>query len=166
MFASEHYGVTPDAMALAKGIASGFPLGALLMKQELSAKWSTSAHGGTYTGNPVACAAGSATIKEIKKLLSKLPAKAKALEKGLRSLAKEFPQHIKEVRGLGLMWAVDLGSPEKTKAVRELALKKKILLISCGPNDDALRIIPPLIATSKEFNVLFSTLRSAFLALS
>jgi 4-aminobutyrate aminotransferase-like enzyme len=162
MFASEHFGIVPDAMALAKGIASGFPLGALVMKEEHAKQWSAGAHGGTFTGNPVACAAGSATITELKKLLPKLPAKARILEAGLRKLAAKYPQHIKEVRGLGLMWAIDLGGPEKTKTARIKALEKRLLLISCGPNDDALRIVPPLIVTSQQLDKALSILDKVF----
>ncbi|MFC1517866.1 aminotransferase class III-fold pyridoxal phosphate-dependent enzyme [Candidatus Margulisiibacteriota bacterium] len=158
MFGCEYFEVIPDVMALAKGIASGFPLGALVINKKYSEKWSTGAHGGTFTGNLVACAAGSANIEEIKKLLPKLPAKAKKLKKGLAKLAKKYPGKIKEIRGLGLMLAVDLGDPGYVKKVRAKALEKKLLLISCGPEDNALRIVPPLIIKPKEIDLALSIL--------
>ncbi|MBU0581006.1 MAG: aminotransferase class III-fold pyridoxal phosphate-dependent enzyme [Candidatus Margulisbacteria bacterium] len=152
MFACEHFEVVPDVMALAKGIASGFPLGAFLMKKKFSEQWSTGTHGGTYTGNLVACAAGSANIREIKKLLPILPDLAGKIKKDLENLAKKYSYHIKEIRGLGLMLAIDMGEAEKVKKMRMKALEKGLLLISCGPRDDAIRIIPPFIVTKNEID--------------
>ncbi|MFH2034426.1 MAG: aminotransferase class III-fold pyridoxal phosphate-dependent enzyme [Candidatus Margulisiibacteriota bacterium] len=109
-FAIEHYGVKPDIMTLAKGIASGFTLGACVASEDLMKKWSPGAHGGTYGGNPVNCAAAIATINVIKK--EKLVQNARKLgdylKKELLKLKQQFPI-IKDVRGKGLMLGVDLG---------------------------------------------------------
>ncbi|OGC33848.1 hypothetical protein A2311_02695, partial [candidate division WOR-1 bacterium RIFOXYB2_FULL_48_7] len=118
-FACEHAGVTPDIMSLAKGIASGLPLGACLAKAEIMAKWSPGAHGSTFGGNPISCAAAIATIKTIKqkKLLANAAKLGKYLFKQLSKIQTLYPSLIKDVRGIGLMIGVDFGSNEPVKKI-------------------------------------------------
>ena len=100
-FAVEHFGIVPDVMTIAKGIASGLPLSGVITRRDLGAKWRTGTHGGTYGGNAVACAAGAATLRAIKEenLVATRP-RGEQLIGGLRKLQAEFPV-IGDVRGLG-----------------------------------------------------------------
>lgn len=152
MFAYENYGVMPDIMCMAKAIANGLPLGGIIASKELMEKWSPGAHGGTFGGNPVSCAAALATINEIekRKLLKKSETLGKYLVKKL-NLLKEKYKLIGDVRGLGLMVGVEFikedGSPnpEATSSIVKECLANGLLLISCGSNDQVVRFIPPLI---------------------
>ena len=158
MFAMEHYDVVPDILALAKGIASGMPLGACVAKTEIMDQWTTSAHGGTYPGNPVTCAAGNATINVIKK--EKLLDNAYSIGQYIKTLLKELQLQypvIGDVRGFGLMIGVELIKPETGEfnselvlKVRQKALEKGLALISCGDNDQVIRMMPPLVITKDE----------------
>ncbi len=158
MFAMEHYDVVPDIVALAKGIASGMPLGACVAKKELMDQWTTAAHGGTYIGNPISCAAGLATIDIIEE--EELLENSYNVGKQIMSLlneAKNTLPVIGDVRGAGLMIGVELidpvtnkPNPELVKNIRYAALSKGLLVISCGDQDQVLRLIPPLIITSEQ----------------
>ncbi len=144
MFASDWYNVEPDIMSLAKGIASGFPLGAVVMKQEISDQWDTSKHGGTYTGNLVSCAAAIATIDIIKKELPKMAKKTELFTKTIDQLIAKYPNALKKQTGLGFMIGLQCKSKETTSYIMKLALEKGLLLINCGPDGDILRLVPPL----------------------
>ena len=155
-FAVEHFGIVPDVMIVAKGIASGLPLSGVFTRKELAAKWKTGTHGGTYGGNAVACAAAAATVRAMKAEL--LPANAavrgEQLLAGLHKLQAEFPV-IGEVRGLGLMVGVEFtqdGHPDTTtaKAVVKAALGMGLMLLTCGTYDNVIRWIPPLVVTEAE----------------
>jgi 4-aminobutyrate aminotransferase-like enzyme len=154
MFCCEHFGVTPDVLCLSKCIAAGFPLGAIVTKKELSDQWTVGAHGGTFTGNLVSCAAGTAAIQTIKK--QKLVAKAASLGKYLKGqlakIAQKDQQTIKDVRGLGLMIGVEFHAPEVAKQVQKKCLTKGLVLITCGPKDEVIRVIPPLIVTKLQID--------------
>lgn len=101
-FAQDHYGIVPDIMTVAKGIASGMPLSGVFSRLDLMKKWPAGSHGGTYGGNAVAMAAGVATIRAMKeeKMLENATARGLQLQTGLRKLQEEYPQ-IGDVRGLG-----------------------------------------------------------------
>lgn len=150
MFAVEHAGVEPDMITVAKGIASGLPLGALVARAELM-HWDPGAHGSTFGGNPVSCAAALATLD--------------LLEGGLVTHAAEMGTHLQtllrrvlkrrsvigDVRGLGLMTAVDFVTDRDTRradpalrnAVIEQAFHRGLLLLGCG--ESAIRFSPPLV---------------------
>ncbi|MDD5455435.1 MAG: aminotransferase class III-fold pyridoxal phosphate-dependent enzyme [Candidatus Margulisbacteria bacterium] len=158
MFAKEHYEVQPDVIALAKAIASGLPLGACVARADLMNQWTTSAHGGTFPGNPVACAASLATIDTIdkEKLLDNAYETGQYMKSLLKDAQKKY-QQIGDVRGFGLMIGVEFikpgtkePNPEFVKSVRNIALVKGLLLISCGENDQVIRLIPPLIIKKEE----------------
>jgi acetylornithine/succinyldiaminopimelate/putrescine aminotransferase len=145
-FACEHAGVVPDIITIAKGIASGLPLGACIAKKEVMAKWSPGAHGGTFGGNPVCCAAAIATLEVIKKekLLQNATKLGKYLKDSLQRLATRHPRLIKEVRGRGLMIGLDFGASEPVKKIINYCLEKKLVLISTGGDGTVIRFIPAL----------------------
>ncbi len=161
-FAIEHAGVVPDIMTLAKGLASGFPLGACVASKEIMAKWSPGAHGGTYGGNPVCCAASVATIDVIKK--NKLVANSAKLGKHLKSKLKDlkidFPQ-IKQIRGVGLMIGVDFKDNQIVKKILNYCLDHKLVLISTGADGTVIRFVPALNVTKKQINTALSIFEKA-----
>lgn len=157
-FAFEHYGVVPDIMTVAKGIASGLPLSGVFAPLELMRKWEVGSHGGTYGGNAVACAAAVATIRAMReeKMLENAQARGAELMSGLRRLQEEYPQ-IGDVRGLGLMIGTEFvidGRPEKAKplakAIIHAAEERGLLLLTCGTYDNTIRWIPPLNVTGEQ----------------
>jgi 4-aminobutyrate aminotransferase len=155
-FAMEHFGIVPDVMTMAKGIASGLPLSCVVTRKDLAAKWRTGTHGGTFGGNAVACAAGAATLRIIKEesLVENAAERGRQLTAGLRSLQVDFPI-IGDVRGLGLMVATEFtseGQPATTtaKAVVKAAQGAGLLLLTCGTYDNVIRWIPPLVVTQEE----------------
>lgn len=150
-FAADHFGVSPDILCMAKGIASGFPLGAIAAPAEIMKDWSPGAHGGTFGGNPVCCAAAIATVNVIKeKGLLKNAEKLGAYLKGkLIKLQRKYPV-IKDVRGIGLMIGVDFQDSAVVKKVINACLEKQLVLIPTGADGTVIRVIPPLIVKKKE----------------
>jgi 4-aminobutyrate aminotransferase len=154
-WAIEHWGVEPDIVTSAKGIASGLPLGAMIAKRSV-ATWGPGTHGNTYGGNPLACASALATIAVIEggALDNAAAVGAYALEE-LQKLAERHPS-IGEVRGKGLMIGVELvkdrATRERAPALRdevaELAFDHGLILLGCGRN--ALRLTPPLVVRREE----------------
>ncbi|OGC05189.1 hypothetical protein A2276_04540 [candidate division WOR-1 bacterium RIFOXYA12_FULL_43_27] len=161
-FAAEHFGIIPDIMTMAKGIASGLPLGACVASAELMAKWSPGAHGSTFGGNPVSCAAAIATISVIKS--EKLVANAKKLgdylKKKLLELKEKFPA-IKEVRGRGLMLGVDFGDSNIVKNILNYCLEKQLVLISTGADGTVIRFVPALNINKKQIDTALSIFEQA-----
>lgn len=156
-FASDHFGLDPDIITMAKGIASGFPLSAVGARKSIMSKWTPGAHGTTFGGNPVSCAAACATIDKIEKdavLGNALKMGAYALKR-LNSL-KEKRRSIGDVRGLGLMIGVEFikkdGAPdrESTERVIKKCLRNGLVLIECGVDKNVIRIMPPLTVTEGE----------------
>jgi 4-aminobutyrate aminotransferase len=150
MFALEHFGVTADVVTIAKGIASGLPLGIACAKADVMS-WPPGAHASTFGGNPVSCAAANATIKLLREQLVANAASVGAYLSGaLRELQKKHPL-IGDVRGMGLMLGVELVKDRKTKeraidqrnAVVQAMFKRGILILGAGRN--AIRLAPPLV---------------------
>ena len=156
-FAHEHYGIVPDIMTVAKGIASGMPLSGVFGRLELMKKWATGTHGGTYGGNAIACAAATATIKAMREedMPGNAERRGKQLIGRLHEVQRKYPV-IGDVRGLGLMVGVEFRSsdrkPDKaiTKAVISACLERKLLLLSCGTYDNVIRWIPPLVVSEQQ----------------
>jgi 4-aminobutyrate aminotransferase len=156
-FAHEYFDITPDIMTIAKGLGSGMPISGVISRMDLMKKWIPGSHGGTYGGNAVAAAAAVATVKVIKeeKLLDNTLARGDQLKNGLKELQKTYPE-ISEIRGLGLMVATEFRStgnvPDKTttKAVTKACLERNLLLLTCGPWDNVIRWIPPLVVTEAQ----------------
>ena len=155
MFASEHWGIDPDIICAAKGIASGMPLGAMIARADIST-WPRAAHGSTFGGNPVSCAAALATIELLEEGLVENAAAVGSILKERLTALKCRHAVIGDVRGLGLMIGVDFektdGSyaPEAQKRdrVMQRCFEKGLLLLSCG--ESTLRFCPPLIVTAEQ----------------
>jgi acetylornithine/succinyldiaminopimelate/putrescine aminotransferase len=158
LFAYEQYGIEPDIMTLAKGLASGVPIGAVLAKKK-AAVFTPGEHGSTMGGNPLACAAGYATVKFI--IDNDIPARVRAvgqyLIKGLKGLKGKFPL-ITDVRGRGLLVAIEFSS-DIAQAVLMACLERGLLVNLLKPN--ALRFIPPLIIGNSEVDEALSILDKA-----
>jgi len=155
MFACQHWGITPDILCIAKSIAGGLPLGATLAREDVASTLEVGEHTSTFGGNPVACAAASATIDVI--LKEKLPSRAEKLGGYFLNRLKEMKlKHkiIREARGLGLMIGLEL-KVEVLNVILE-ALKKGVLLLDAGRN--VLRFLPPLIVTEKEIDEVVTVL--------
>ncbi len=156
-FAYEHFDVRPDILTIAKGLASGLPISGVVASMQLMEKWTPGSHGGTYGGNAVAAAGAVATIRTIREenLLDNARARGQQLMAGLRRLQEEYPQ-LGDVRGLGLMIGCELrtlqGRPDAglAKAVLQGCLKRRLLLLTCGPWGNTIRLIPPLIVSEAQ----------------
>jgi 4-aminobutyrate aminotransferase len=147
MFAVEHFGVEPDIICSAKGIASGMPLGAIIAKASVM-DWPSGSHASTFGGNPVACRAALATIDLLEReYMANATARGEQLRAGLRDLAGRHP-YLTGVRGFGLMTAVDLPSGSHREQVIQAAFHRGLLLLGCG--DAAIRFCPPLCITAEE----------------
>lgn len=161
LFAYEHFGVKPDILTSAKGIANGFPLSAVIGKKEIMEQWPAGAHGGTFGGNPVACAAANAVLDELTDggMLDNAAKMGDYFKEKLFALQKKYPSVIGDVRGLGLMLAMEMVHPDKTPdadittAIRTKALEKGLLLLGCGTNHNIVRFIAPTIVTEKEIDI-------------
>jgi 4-aminobutyrate aminotransferase len=155
----QHFGVTPDVLITAKGLASGFPLSAIAAGRELMEKAWPGSQGGTYGGNAVACAAAIATIEVIaeENLVENAAVQGKRLTDGLRAVAAKHPV-IGDVRGLGLMLGNEFtnadGTPDTATAGRVLkaAAERGLLLLSCGAYGNIVRMIPPLVVTNDQID--------------
>jgi 4-aminobutyrate aminotransferase len=147
MFAAEHTRVVPDIILAAKGIASGMPLGAMIAKKEVMT-WPAGSHGSTIAGNPVAIAAGLATIDLLERELCANSARVGGVLKAAlqEKLARE--SSVTDIRGVGLMIGVELATPEAAGAVAQLCFKRGLLLLECGKK--AIRFSPPLIITDAQ----------------
>ncbi|MFN8387029.1 MAG: aminotransferase class III-fold pyridoxal phosphate-dependent enzyme [Anaerolineales bacterium] len=159
-FALEHFGVVPDIITAAKGIASGMPLSGVFTRTDIMKKVDVGSIGGTYGGNAIACAAGVATIRAMRdeNMLENATEKGIQLMTGLRKLQEEYPQ-IGDVRGKGLMIGTEFTAngnrakeKQMVKDVIHSAEEKGMLLLSCGTYDNTLRWIPPLNVTSEQVN--------------
>jgi 4-aminobutyrate aminotransferase len=147
LLAVEHWNVEPDIVCLAKGIASGLPLGAFIARAE-QMSWPPGSHGSTFGGNPVACAAGLVTLDLLEEGLMENAARVGAeLQDGLREIAGSHKQ-ITDVRGMGLMLALELKTPEQAGELVQAAFRKGLLLLTAGTR--AVRICPPLILDREE----------------
>lgn len=158
-FACQGADVVPDVLLIAKGIASGFPLSAIVARPETMEKWSPGAHGTTFGGNPVACAAALATIDVIERegLLERALTLGRRAAGRLAELSRRF-SIIGDVRGPGLMIGIEFvkegGSPnpEACRKVRSACQERELVLIDCGRDKHVIRFIPPLIATDAEMD--------------
>jgi 4-aminobutyrate aminotransferase len=158
-FAAEHFDVVPDIVTIAKGLASGMPISGVISRMDLMNKWTPGSHGGTFGGNAVSAAAGVATLRAIRdeNMLQNAEARGTQLMVGLGEMQKEF-SGFADLRGLGLMIGCEFrtadGQPDKdlTKAIQKYCLEHGLLLLTCGPWDDTIRMIPPINVSSKEID--------------
>ncbi len=147
LLAVEHDGVEPDIVCLAKGIASGLPLGAFIARAE-QMSWPPGSHGSTFGGNPIACAAGLATLDLLEEGLMENAAKVGAqMQDGLREIAQTHKQ-VTDVRGRGLMQALELKTADQASQLVQSAFERGLLLLTAG--ERAVRICPPLVIDREE----------------
>ncbi len=173
MWGFEHAGIVPDIVTMAKAIANGLPLSAMASSRALQERWGRGAHGSTYGGNPVACAAGLAVLAEIRErdLVANAAARGAELTAGLRDLASADPR-LGDVRGPGLMVGVELvrdpasREPDGTtcEAVLQRCADEGLLLLSCGTEHNVVRWIAPLDVTSEEVGEALAIFRGALAA--
>ena len=167
MFAMEHFGVLPDLMTIAKSLAGGLPLSAVTGRAEIMDAPAPGGLGGTYAGNPLAVAAAHAVIDVM--AAERLPERGQMLGDRLKvvleSLRAEIPQ-IADVRGLGAMVAVefnqpgtDTPDPDFTKRVQAEALKRGLILLTCGVNANVVRFLFPLTVSEPVFDEAMEILR-------
>lgn len=149
LFAYQNYGVEPDIITLAKALAGGFPIGALLAREEVAAAFQPGDHASTFGGNPLACAAGLAVMETMLKegFLEKVAANGAYFKKRLEELASRYP-FVKEVRGMGFLLGMELSMEGAGIVTR---CHEKGLLINCV-NGNVLRFIPPLIVERAEID--------------
>jgi 4-aminobutyrate aminotransferase len=155
LYAVEHWGVEPDIICLAKGIASGMPLGAIVSKEEVM-DWPSGSHASTFGGNPVSCRAALATLDLLAGgYMANAAQRGEQLKQGLLRLRARHPE-AGEVRGLGLMVAMDIVredephtlAPAARDAVVQAAFRRGLLLLGCG--ESAIRFCPPLCVTAEQ----------------
>jgi len=159
MWSFEHAGIVPDVVCMAKAIANGLPLSAIASAKALQERWGKSAHGTTYGGNPVSCAAGIAVLETIRaeRLVENSAARGAELLAGLRAIEADDPR-IGDVRGLGLMIGLEFVRDRATRepdgalceAVIQGCAEQGLLVISCGVQHNVIRWIAPLNVTSAE----------------
>jgi 4-aminobutyrate aminotransferase len=167
MFAIEHWGVEPDIVCLAKALGSGMPISAMIARDEIM-NWPEGAHGSTFGGNPVCCAAALATLDVLEEegLIENASRVGERLLGNLRELAQES-RSIGDVRGLGLMIGVEMVKDKETKSMaKEEAnqvvsecFRRGLLLLPCGPN--SVRFSPPLVLTESQADVAFEIFAQA-----
>ena len=158
MWACDHEGVEPDILVTSKGLGSGMPIGAIIAKESIST-WEHGAHGSTFGGNPVCCAAALATLDLVEKdLVSNARQRGERLAAGLKGLAEKHAV-IGDVRGLGLMQGMEFVTDRSTKEpagdlvkrVEQMAFAKGLLLLAAGKN--ALRFAPPLVVNDEDVDI-------------
>lgn len=156
LYAYQTLGVRPDILSSAKGLGAGFPISAVIAKKSIMEQWPAGAHGGTFGGNPVSCAASLAAIEILTEdgALENCKKMGEYFREKLYDLQKKYPKLIGEVRGVGLMNAIEFVNEDMSPnaaavaTLRKKALDKNLLLLACGSDKNVIRFIPPLIVTS------------------
>jgi 4-aminobutyrate aminotransferase len=172
MWAFEHFGIEPDIMTVAKGIASGLPVSAVVSDKKIMDNWAPGSHGGTYGGNAVGTAAAYATLQVMKdeNLAGNAAVMGAVLKAGLEEIQARNPV-IGDVRGKGLMLATEFvkpdgaPNPEAVAKVIQRCQDEKVLLLNCGTWDQAVRIIPPLVVNETQVNEFLDVYERAVTAL-
>jgi 4-aminobutyrate aminotransferase/(S)-3-amino-2-methylpropionate transaminase len=168
--ASEHFGFEPDIVVLAKALADGYPLSAVIGRQEIMDAPGPSAIGGTYVGNPLACAAAVAVLQVIEEegLLQRAEQVGKTLKARWDEVAQDVPQ-VGEVRGLGAMVGVEFVKDRETREPDEAfvgrligeAMRNGVVAVTCGPYHNVLRHLMPLVITDEELDEGLDVLAAA-----
>jgi 4-aminobutyrate aminotransferase len=149
MWAVEHWGVQPDILLAAKGIASGMPLGAMIARADLLEAWGPGAHGSTYGGNPVACAAALTTIDLLEGgLIENAATRGDQALAGLRPLIDRFDGLVTDVRGKGLMLGVEFDTADHAEEVQWACFERGLLVLECGKT--SVRMSPALTVSEDE----------------
>ena len=171
MWAFEHEGIVPDIVASAKGLGGGVPIGAMIARHELMSKWEAGAHGSTYAGNALTCAAANVVLEEVRNgLIDNAARVGSYLMQGLEELQGRYPQ-IGDVRGRGLMVGVDFvlnretREPDKQLAnnLMEECFRRGLLILTCGAS--TVRFCPPLVITEAQIDKALTIFEEALQAL-
>lgn len=151
-FAAETFGVTPDVILFAKGIASGLPLGGIISSRRIMEQWPEGTHGSTFGGNPVACAAALATLDVLEPLLPKV-----------REKSAEVLHRLEQwkARGSGYMIGIPCINKERAENVQKACLSEGLMVLLCGPQEDTIRLIPPLTVSDEEWDLALDILERA-----
>jgi acetylornithine aminotransferase len=157
----QHFDFRPDCAVMAKPIGGGLPLGAILATEEVASVLAPGMHGTTFGGNPVACAAGVAVVREVMEegVMENAEAVGAYLLEELRRLQREFPQKIAEVRGMGLMVGCELTSDSEPVVA---AMRERRILVN-GTDQTVVRFVPPLIITREHVDAAVTALTEIFL---
>jgi len=160
-FAFESSKIKPDIVPIAKGIGGGFPLGAVLMNKRVASGMTAGTHGSTFGGNPLAMSVGNAVLDQIfkKRFLTNVKKLSKYFFSELNKLKKEFPEVIKEVRGVGLLIGLQLHK-DQTKFIKEL-MDNELLTIRAAEN--VIRVLPPLNVKKKEIDIAIKIIKKVCL---
>jgi 4-aminobutyrate aminotransferase len=165
MWAAQHFDAVPDIFSVAKGVASGMPLGATVARADLMT-WPPGAHASTFGGNPVSCVASLVTIRLLEEgLIENAARTGEYMRERMRSWPERFP-NVGDVRGLGLMIGIELVRDQKTKEkapqlrdrIVDLAFQRGLLILGAG--DNTLRLCPPLIVTRDQCDFALDTLEA------
>jgi acetylornithine/N-succinyldiaminopimelate aminotransferase len=159
LFAHEWAGITPDVMSVAKGIGGGFPLGAVLAKEQFAKALKPGTHGTTFGGNPLACAAGNAVLDVVLApgFLDDVARKGQRLRAELDEIAREYPQVYEDARGMGLLQGLKCVLPQGE--VQAACVAEGLMAITAG--DNVLRLAPPLVVTDADLDEAIVMLRRA-----
>jgi 4-aminobutyrate aminotransferase len=159
MWAFEHADIVPDVVCVAKALSNGLPIGAIVSRRELQERWGVGAHGTTFGGNPVSCAAGIAVLETIARqgLVANAAARGEEMLAGLRGLMAQ-DERIGDVRGRGLMVGVEMVKDRATRdpdtatgeALVQACAEQGLLVLNCGMHHNVVRFLPPIDATAEE----------------
>jgi len=159
LFAYEWSGIVPDVMSAAKGIGGGFPLGAVLAKEQFAKALKPGTHGTTFGGNPLACAAGNAVLDVMLApgFMEGVQRKGNKLRTELEKIVREFPQVFEDARGMGLLQGLKCVLPQGE--VQAACVAEGLMAITAG--DNVLRLAPPLVVTDSDLDEAMAMLRRA-----
>lgn len=159
LFAHEYEGVTPHIMTIAKGIAGGIPMGAIMATEDVASSLTPGTHASTFGGNPVAAAAANAVLEILidDGLLEKMAPVAQSLKGGLEEMARKYPGLVVEVRGRGMMLGMEL--KESCRPIVEGCMRKGVL-VNCTV-EKVLRLVPPLVITLEEVQEALNVIEEA-----
>ncbi len=157
LFAHEWAGIAPDVMSLAKGIAGGFPMGAVLATERVACHLVPGTHGTTFGGNPLACAAGNAVLDVVLApgFLAEVERKGRRLWEALEAVVREYPEVVEEVRGVGLILGLKAVVPNGQ--LQEAFMAEGLLSVAAG--DNVVRLVPPLVVTDVDLDTAVEMIR-------
>jgi 4-aminobutyrate aminotransferase len=161
-FAAETFGVSPDVLLFAKGIASGLPLGGIVAERQRFDSWPPMAHGSTFGGNPVSCAAALATLDVLEQgqLWDRAAMLGEQVVASLRQTLANEPTVV-EVRGIGLMIGIEFTDGSEAAKLQQGCVDRGLLVLTCGPHDEVVRLIPPLTVSDAEMSHGLEILRAS-----